>query len=177
TKRSIHTVDADCSHRVVNLELVFDEVNTGNKDYTSDDPYSYCAKAGDESAWRRDGNQSSKHAVRHQPEIRFAKPSLGNNHCRKRTASRSEHCVDGNNGYAQVCTGQRRTSIEAKPAEGQNEHTENCHRHVVTWNSVDLSIFAVFADSWSKDNRACESRDTSYHVHYRRAGEVDVTVP
>ena len=67
---------------------------------------------------------------------------------------------------------QRRTGVEAEPAEPEDDHAERRERHVVPGDRVRLPVFSVFSDAGSEEQSAGETSERSLIVDDGRAGEV-----
>ena len=72
---------------------------------------------------------------------------------------------------------QRRAGVEAEPAEGQDQRPDDGHRQVVAGDGADGPVAPELAGARPEHDGAGQRRHAARHVHHRRAGEVDVTVP
>ncbi len=61
--------------------------------------------------------------------------------------------------------GNGRTAVEPEPAEPKDEHSQAGQRQAVTRNSIDTTIFIVFANTRSQNPGTDESTDTADHVN------------
>ena len=72
--------------------------------------------------------------------------------------------------FARSC--ELRSGVEAEPSEPKDEHTQGCHRQVVTRNSAALAVLAILADTGTKGQGTNQSQYTAHAMHNGRTGKI-----
>ncbi len=124
-----------------------------------------------------DGNQASQCTVQCHGQVSLAEQDAGNNQTGDQTTSSSSVGVDedlGNSvGIGDVGYNQLRTTVEAEPAQPQDEHTQSGQRQVGARDGVDLTVGAVLALTSAQQQHTGQSSGSTGHVNHTGTGEVE----
>ena len=130
-------------------------------------PMRTAAAGGTKAQGPVDGHQAAQEAVGGHADVRLLLPAPGVKERRERPRGRREHRVHGNLRDARVRRGQRRTGVEAEPAEGQDQRPHERHGEIVAGDHADRSVSAELADARPEHDAARQRRHASRHVHDR----------
>ena len=147
------------------------EFNSADNDYAGNGTDNQSANRADGIAACRNSNKAGKCAVQGHGNIWFAVTEPGENHRGRACGSSSDICSNEDRAHGKQSfiagSGNRGSTVKAKPTEPKNEDAKRAKGQAVTRNSCYFAVSIVFADTGPQDFSADKSSDAAYHVDSR----------
>ena len=175
-ERAADAVDSDRADRIIDFELLVDELDGKDDDDTGDEADEERAYGAHGIAARGNRDEACERAVERHRDIRMAVAQPREHHDRDRRRrgrevrrdenrrSRDERLIAGHR--------DRRAAVEPEPCKPEDEHAERRERQAVARDGVDGAVLVVLADARAEHVGADERADAADHVDSRGTGEI-----
>ena len=176
TQRAADAVYRNGADRIVDFQLLVDEFNGIDYDNSGNEADSERAGYGDQVAASCNSYQTCQCSVQCHGNVRLSVADPGQEH--DGAGGDSGGHVGGYENVGgrldRFVTGHAdgRTAVEAEPGEPEYEHTQGRKGQTVAGNSVDSSVFIVFADTGPQQPGADAGTDAAYHMHRGGTGKI-----
>ena len=167
---------ADGTHRVVNFELLVDELNAEHHCEARDQPDNgraervHCVAAG------RDGHKPGQRTVQRHRDVWLFVTAPGNDHHHTGCHSCGQVGIDEDETGVHQCLVPRHrnggAAVEAEPAEPQDKAAQRGQCKAVARDGVRLAVLRIFADARPHHLCADERAQAAHHMHCRAARKV-----